>query len=983
MRLKLIVIVAIILLLPVINMVHAHDYESSTHIVHGLGLILKQPNSSKIVSVIKPTGNAPDARTVSKVDNSEYLPPIGDQGAENSCVGWAIGYYLMGYQEIKEHGWNKYDSEHWMSPYFVYNLINGGFDNGSFLSDAAHLLINVGDSPYNDFESSNYYQWPGKKAFFEASKYRASDYHWIQGVNNLRQLLANGKVAVISIYVWDNFIDINNYGNVYTVADLSGYNHGGHAVVVVGYDDNKYTKDGYGAFKLANSWGVGWGDHGFFWMSYKAFLTSYVCTGWAMYLDYRADYMPKTVVALKINHASRGDIMRYGITIGFKNESEKFLYFPYIYSYLHGKGLGDEYQQHPFPDDYMVFDVTGIAPNLSFGNEIYITLNDSIPGNTGIINSVELYYLPAKSSTEHVCNEIIPDNGENVTVYVRIRQGFHTRIKIIGDDDFYELNGVFRGKGDVANPYVIDNCTVDADGSNYGIIIEFTTSTFIIRNSTILNASTGNIYEESVGIYLMFVQNGYVENNTIRNVDTGIILYSSRNVVLSGNIIYGRFRGIYVTGNFNNKIDRNNTVNGFPVYYYYNLKNFNIENLKVGDVTIVECSKFEIKNVEMVNGDGIRIINSVDGHISDFEINSSIGVEVNRSTSIIIEDGSVNNSLIHGGVQVYSSTIVKIINVKVSESYNGFYIKYSDNVTIKNSKGMRNTYNGVYQLDSSVEIKNCEFGDNTIDGIHIMNSEYTNIENSHIYDNQRYGIMIYRSDNITVSGNKIENNSDYGVYLSSSRGCVIYYNFFYFNRDSNKTFNMSHVQAYDDGNNSWNSSKIGNYWNDWIKEDKNHDGIVDKPYPIDGPSHNFDYKPIRIYPQSNNLIFYLSLVSAIVVIGIILLIIRRKKLMGKGNKGEVKNMYAVFRFEKGDKKIDEIFKDDLLSRQTLIKRDGKSLGLDDDFIYLIVEGSEDAIAKVRTLAGDCELKKEEEDDIYRRIKESEDEASAGLGAIFG
>ncbi len=105
--------------------------------------------------------------------------------------------------------------------------------------------------------------------------------------------------------------------------------------------------------------------------------------------------------------------------------------------------------------------------------------------------------------------------------------------------------------------------------------------------------------------------------------------------------------------------------------------------------------------------------------------------------------------------------------------------------------------------------------------------------------------------------------------------------------------------------------------------------------------------------------------------------------MGKGNKGAVKNMHSVFKFEKNDKKVDELFKDDLVSRQTLVKRDGMSLGLKDNYIYLLVEGSEEAINRARDLAGERELKGEESEEIYRKIKEAEDEASAGLGAIFG
>ena len=41
----------------------------------------------------------------------------------------------------------------------------------------------------------------------------------------------------------------------------------GHAVVVVGFDDDRFG----GAFRVLNSWGPGWGDQGFFWLPYDTF----------------------------------------------------------------------------------------------------------------------------------------------------------------------------------------------------------------------------------------------------------------------------------------------------------------------------------------------------------------------------------------------------------------------------------------------------------------------------------------------------------------------------------------------------------------------------------------------------------------------------------------------------------------------------------------------------------------------------------------
>ncbi len=94
-------------------------------------------------------------------------------------------------------------------------------------------------------------------------------------------------------------------------------------------------------------------------------------------------------------------------------------------------------------------------------------------------------------------------------------------------------------------------------------------------------------------------------------------------------------------------------------------------------------------------------------------------------------------------------------------------------------------------------------------------------------------------------------------------------------------------------------------------------------------------------------------------------------------------MYVVFKFKGEDAKMREIYQDDLIGRQTIIKRDARSLGLDENEIYMFVEGSSDAIEKAKEIAGEFIIEGEEAEKIYKRIKESEEEASLGMGAIFG
>ena len=64
----------------------------------------------------------------------------------------------------------------------------------------------------------------------------------------------------------------------YNFADISDEKLlGGHAVMAVGYDDNK------GHFVVRNSWGMEWGDNGYFYMPYEFIISDNYCSDfWAV-----------------------------------------------------------------------------------------------------------------------------------------------------------------------------------------------------------------------------------------------------------------------------------------------------------------------------------------------------------------------------------------------------------------------------------------------------------------------------------------------------------------------------------------------------------------------------------------------------------------------------------------------------------------------------------------------------------------------------
>lgn len=97
-------------------------------------------------------------------------------------------------------------------------------------------------------------------------------------------------------------------------------------------------------------------------------------------------------------------------------------------------------------------------------------------------------------------------------------------------------------------------------------------------------------------------------------------------------------------------------------------------------------------------------------------------------------------------------------------------------------------------------------------------------------------------------------------------------------------------------------------------------------------------------------------------------------------------MYRVFRLPAARaSEADVLLKDDIVSRQSVVARDARSLGLSRDDHYVIVEGSDAGVARaVELLKGiAASLEGSAAEDIYRRIRSQEDEAASGMGFIFG
>ncbi|MCW7491272.1 cysteine protease [Leptospira sp. 2 VSF19] len=212
------------------------------------------------------------------VDLSSQMPPVGNQGRQNSCVAWATGYAIKSYLLKNKGQVSEYDppfaggkGNFVFSPAFIYNQQNGGEDKGLYYYKTMEFLKTSGVAPWSSmpYSDKDYLTQPSQSSKKEALKYKIKSFSRLNFKNpdEIKRVLVSKNVVMVGMIIDDAFYKLKG-SNIYD--ENGGQSYGGHAMTIVGYDDNKKSKSGKkGAFKLQNSWGTNWGDKGFGWVSYS------------------------------------------------------------------------------------------------------------------------------------------------------------------------------------------------------------------------------------------------------------------------------------------------------------------------------------------------------------------------------------------------------------------------------------------------------------------------------------------------------------------------------------------------------------------------------------------------------------------------------------------------------------------------------------------------------------------------------------------
>jgi len=80
-----------------------------------------------------------------------------------------------------------------------------------------------------------------------------------------------------------------------------------------------------------------------------------------------------------------------------------------------------------------------------------------------------------------------------------------------------------------------------------------------------------------------------------------------------------------------------------------------------------------------------------------------------------------------------------------------------------------------------------------------------------------------------------------------------------------------------------------------------------------------------------------------------------------------------------------LLKDETVSRASIIFKEGKSLGLENEDYYCYISGTEEACKRVEELIKELGeiVKNEEKKKVIEKIREEEESAMKGFGSIFG
>jgi C1A family cysteine protease len=216
------------------------------------------------------------------VDLRHLCSPVRDQGQLGSCTGFAIAVGMREFWQIKLGA-----TLVPMAPLFLYyeervleHAVNK--DSGAQPRDGFKVLTKTGCSPEKDdpYQVTAFKKKPIPLALKDAASFKIAAYHRLNALNDIQSCLAGGIGVVLGFVVYESFESkmVAQTGKMPMPASGEA-KVGGHAVFACGYQTDGQTAGG-GYLIVKNSWGISWGDQGYFYMPYAYVTPQLVTDAW-------------------------------------------------------------------------------------------------------------------------------------------------------------------------------------------------------------------------------------------------------------------------------------------------------------------------------------------------------------------------------------------------------------------------------------------------------------------------------------------------------------------------------------------------------------------------------------------------------------------------------------------------------------------------------------------------------------------------------
>ncbi len=225
------------------------------------------------VSMVSNTQSELSAPAYYDLRNLNRVTTVKDQGSAGVC--WAFASYaslesaLMSGEDLD---FSENNMKNLLSSAYPEGFDRNSYDGGNQFTSTAYLArwsgpVVENDDPYNSISTSSptglAVQKHVQDVLFLPDRQGSLD-------NDKIKLAVQKYGAVFTSMYYDNACySPNKYSYYY-----NGYSGSNHAVAIVGWNDsfdrNSFSRvpPGNGAFIIKNSWGTGWGENGYFYISY-------------------------------------------------------------------------------------------------------------------------------------------------------------------------------------------------------------------------------------------------------------------------------------------------------------------------------------------------------------------------------------------------------------------------------------------------------------------------------------------------------------------------------------------------------------------------------------------------------------------------------------------------------------------------------------------------------------------------------------------